>query len=110
MKSRHFVHAFLALLISACATSRHRQDCEVQPPASPSSLLFAVIGDSGTGRTAQYQIAQRMEVCRSLFPFDTVLMLGDNLYEDQEETRRDYETRFELPYKRLLQVGARFYA
>ena len=43
-------------------------------------MHFAVIGDSGTGGSDQARVAQRLTAMRSTFPFDIVLMLGDNLY------------------------------
>src|SRR5690348_14180819 len=49
-------------------------------PLKPGSVRFAVIGDSGTGQKAQYQVANRMVDCRRTFPFDFVVMLGDNIY------------------------------
>src|SRR5215510_753816 len=77
-------------------------------PARPDSLKFAVIGDNGTGDTPEYDVGQRMAAARTAFPFDTVLMLGDNMYGRQEP--EDFVTKFERPYSALLQAGVRFYA
>lgn len=77
-------------------------------PLRDGSFHFAVIGDSGTGSRTQYQIAERMVDAQTKVPFDTVLMLGDNLYDG--DTPRDYQQKFELPYERLLNAGVKFYA
>ena len=95
------VLTLLLLLTSATA-----QDLFL--PNKKDSLHFAVIGDSGTGGSAQYQIAKQMVAYRARFPFAVVLMLGDNLYGG--ETTRDYEQKFEQPYKELLAAGVKFYA
>jgi hypothetical protein len=42
------------------------------------------------------------------FPFNFAIMLGDNLYG--KERPRDYENKFEKPYKPLLDAGVQFYA
>jgi len=64
-----------------------------------------VIGDSGTGGRQQYEVARRWRACREQFPFELVLMLGDNLYGPRE-TSEDYARKFERPYKPLLDAGA----
>src|SRR5882672_1874198 len=77
-------------------------------PVRPDSLKFAVIGDSGTGDTPQYDIGARMTEARSSFPFELVIMLGDNLYGRQQP--QDFVTKFERPYASLLSAGVLFYA
>ena len=42
------------------------------------------------------------------FPFDFVLMLGDNIYGGQQP--RDFFLKFEQPYRRLLEGGVTFHA
>ena len=42
------------------------------------------------------------------FPFEFVLMVGDNMYGG--ESARDFERKFEIPYKPLLDAGVKFYA
>ena len=64
-------------------------------PARPDSLKFAAIGDSGTGDRAQYDVGQRMATERKRFPFELVIMLGDNLYGRQQP--EDFVTKFERP-------------
>jgi predicted MPP superfamily phosphohydrolase len=75
---------------------------------SPGSVKFAVIGDNGTGERPEYEIAQQMAAFHAKFPFDTVLMLGDNMYGGQKP--QDFVDKFEQPYKALLDAGVRFFA
>lgn len=81
---------------------------KLELPNGPGSLRFAVIGDSGSGGKAQYEVASQIAAFRKVFPFDFVLMLGDNLYG--RENPSDYEEKFERPYKPLLDAGVKFYA
>src|SRR5687767_5617409 len=77
-------------------------------PNKKDSFHFAVIGDTGTGGRPQYEIANRMFEFRKTFPFDVVLMLGDNMYGG--EKARDFQTKFDVPYKAFLDAGVKFYA
>jgi Calcineurin-like phosphoesterase len=72
------------------------------------SVRFAIIGDSGTGARAQYEVAEQMAKCRAVFEFDFVLMLGDNIYGSKHAS--DFRLKFEDPYKKLLDAGVKFYA
>jgi 3',5'-cyclic AMP phosphodiesterase CpdA len=77
-------------------------------PSRADSVKFAVIGDSGTGDASQYEVATRMAEARATFPFDLVIMLGDNLYGRQDP--QDFTAKFERPYAALLGGGVRFQA
>lgn len=77
-------------------------------PNKPDSVKFAAIGDNGTGQKAQYEVAGQMMAWHQRFPYDMVIMLGDNMYGSQEP--QDFVTRFELPYMPLLDAGVKFYA
>jgi predicted MPP superfamily phosphohydrolase len=77
-------------------------------PLKSNSVRFAAIGDMGTGEKPQYQIAQQMISVRQIFPFDFVIMLGDNIYGGSSP--KDFEKKFEEPYKPLLDAGVKFYA
>ena len=74
----------------------------------PGSLKLAALGDAGTGERPQYEIAERLSAARADFPFDFVLLLGDNMYGRQEP--EDFVQKFERPYQRLLGTGVRFFA
>lgn len=74
----------------------------------PNSLKLAVVGDNGTGEPPEYEVAARMAVERETFPFEAVLMLGDNMYGRQEP--QDFVLKFERPFAALLEGGVTFYA
>jgi len=77
-------------------------------PVRADSVKFGVIGDSGTGGSAQYQIGEGLVAARSHFPFEFVIMLGDNMYGS--ERPQDFEQKFTRPYKPLLDAKVEFYA
>jgi predicted phosphodiesterase len=77
-------------------------------PNQNDSVRFAVIGDSGTGGSAQVEVAKQLATYRTAFPFDFAIMLGDNLYGSERPA--DYKNKFEIPYKPLLDSGVKFYA
>ena len=81
---------------------------ELRLPNQAGSVKFAVIGDSGEPGPGQLAIAKQMSAWRERFPFEFVLMNGDNLYG--RETAADYERKFAVPYKPLLDRGIKFYA
>ena len=77
-------------------------------PMKAGSTRFAVIGDTGTGSKQQRDIADTMVRYRTAFPFEFVLMLGDNMYGG--ESAKDFEMKFSDPYKQLLAQNVKFYA
>ena len=77
-------------------------------PNRPDSLKFAAIGDNGTGDRPQYEVAQQMTGAHSRFPFDLVIMLGDNMYGGQKPA--DFVKKFEQPYAALLAANVKFQA
>ena len=81
---------------------------DIRIPLQEKSVRFAVIGDSGTGQSEQYQVAEEMEKYREATHFDFVLMLGDNIYGGHSP--KDFARKFEQPYKPLLDAGVKFYA
>ncbi len=97
---RLFLPAALVIL-SFCSRQANSAD-------EGKALRFAVIGDSGSGAPAQYEIGKRLADSRASFPFTMVIMLGDNLYGGEKP--RDFEKKFEQPYKALLDAGVKFYA
>jgi len=72
------------------------------------SVKFAVIGDTGTGGSAQKTIGKLLSDARSRFPYEFVIMLGDNMYGG--ESPADFVNKFETPYKPILDAGVKFYA
>jgi predicted phosphodiesterase len=81
---------------------------EITLPNAEASTKFAVIGDSGSGAGRQYQLAAQFAAAYKSFPFSFVLMLGDNIYGS--ERPRDFERKFTIPYKAVLDAGVPFYA
>jgi 3',5'-cyclic AMP phosphodiesterase CpdA len=79
-----------------------------QSAASSQPLRFAVIGDSGTGARPQYEVGEQLAAARSGFPYELVLMLGDNMYGRQEP--KDFVDKFERPYAAILRDGIPFFA
>jgi hypothetical protein len=98
--------AVLALLLIGLPLPAAAQ--ELRLPNKAGSVKFAIIGDSGQPGTGQTSVARQMGAWRERFPFEFVLMTGDNLYGS--ETARDYERKFAAPYKALLDRGVKFYA
>jgi 3',5'-cyclic AMP phosphodiesterase CpdA len=81
---------------------------ELKLPMKEGSVRFAILGDAGTGGSAQRRVARRLAATHAIYPFEFVLMLGDNLYGS--ENSADYARKFETPYKPLLDAGVKFYA
>jgi len=77
-------------------------------PKKAGSYRFAALGDMGRGDKWQYDVAKQMEAFRKEFPFEFVVMLGDNIYGTS--TPEDYRRKFELPYKPFLDEDVEFYA
>jgi 3',5'-cyclic AMP phosphodiesterase CpdA len=98
---------FLFLSILTVLTAGLVAD-EFKFPLKSDSVRFAAIGDMGTGEQPQYEIAQLMLKVRQIFPFDFVIMLGDNIYGGSKPA--DFERKFAVPYKPLIDAGVKFYA
>ena len=73
--------AGLALVIFLAAVAPAAR--ATKPPAVAPAVLFAAIGDMGTGDEGQLAVARAMTAARARTPFDFVLMLGDNIYEKE---------------------------
>jgi hypothetical protein len=80
----------------------------VMAPTQETSIRFAVLGDTGTGERAQYDVGAQLAKSRAVFPFEFVILVGDNLYGS--ERPQDYTRKFELPYKAVLDANVPFYA
>jgi len=110
--------AFLSLpaasgTIAASAPARQAAaqpavESPVDLPNREGSLKFGVLGDFGTGKRPQYDMGAQMAKAHERFPFELVITVGDNLYGSQGP--RDFQTKFEEPYKALLSAGVKFYA
>lgn len=103
--------SFLRLFSGAAASSALAQQTlenAIKLPLRPNSVRFAMIGDSGTGDAPQFEVAAQMVAFRRNFPFDFVVMLGDNIYGSK--TPADFKKKFEDPYRVLTSSGVKFYA
>lgn len=69
---------------------------------------FVSVADTGTGGKDQFAVAEAMRRYYSQYPFDFVILGGDNIYEDGEIEK--IEDVFEKPYKSLLEKEVKFYA
>jgi hypothetical protein len=105
------------------AVSPQTEVAAVQPPPSPGAttataqpsasvskaqLKFAILGDTGTGTMPQFEIAKKLAATRATFPFEFVIMLGDNMYGGENPS--DFMKKFEKPYEPLLKAGVKFHA
>jgi predicted MPP superfamily phosphohydrolase len=107
MHSRSHTRLVIALALFVGAIGAPAAQ-DVSLPNQPDSLKFAIIGDSGTGSSSQYKVAEMLVAARAKFPYEFILMLGDNLYSGSGP--KDYKKKFEEPYKALLDSGLKFYA
>jgi predicted phosphodiesterase len=109
MNRRTFLAAALAIFARPFRlTAVEFVDPEITLPTLKDSLKFAVIGDSGSGSSRQYETGRQLIAAHERFPFSFVLMLGDNIYGGQSPS--DLKKKFELPYAPLLQADVPFYA
>lgn len=81
---------------------------KISLPLKDGSVRFVVIGDTGTGSSKQQQLADILVRSRTTFPFEFVLMMGDNMYGGEKAA--DYKTKFEDVYRPLLDQKVKFYA
>jgi hypothetical protein len=102
--------ASLLILVALSWTTAKTQSnpAPVPLPNQTDSYKFAVLGESGTGEPAQYELADRMAALRERFKYDNVILLGGNIHGSDKP--RDFVKKFEAPYKRLLDGGVTFHA
>ena len=115
---------FFVLILVGFSNSIHGQTttpargARVSEPASPTvslslpqkegSVRFGIIGDTGTASKQQQQVADVMVRYQKAFPFEFVLMMGDNLYGSEKP--EDYKKKFQDVYQPLLDSKVKFYA
>jgi len=81
---------------------------QTQAPRGADSIRFAVLGDVGTGGRSQYEVGTQVARSLGTFPFEFVLLLGDNIYGS--ERPQDFAKKFEKPYEAILSRKIPFYA
>jgi len=106
MKRNTIRFQIAAILLGALSLTGSAQN--VTLPLAKGSTRFAVIGDTGTGEKPQYDIGRRLEEYRRRVNFTFTIMVGDNIYGS--ERPQDFQQKFEIPYKPLLDAGITFYA
>jgi hypothetical protein len=77
-------------------------------PLAKDSVKFVLIGDTGTGTEKQKELADLLLRSRQSFPFEFVLLVGDNLYGGEKPA--DYKMKFEDVYRPLIDQQVKFYA
>jgi hypothetical protein len=102
MRSRSSITMLMVMLVSWTGAAT------MSLPNQPDSLKFAVLGDSGTGDRAQYELAGQMAALHDRFKYGVVLLLGGNIHGAHRP--QDFMKRFEVPFQRLLQGGVTFHA
>jgi predicted phosphodiesterase len=121
-KTHHFLFAILISAIlftpataqklngnaTAAAKSAANAPLKLTLPMKDGSVKFAVIGDTGSGSERQRDVGEMMVKYHTLFPFEFVLMMGDNMYGG--EAPQDFDKKFAEPYKALLDQKVKFYA
>jgi hypothetical protein len=122
-KNRSIIPALLAAFSLGCMDCSHApketgpatvdaQQSILEPmtqlPNAKDSFKFVVLGDFGDGTKRQYDLAREIALLHDKFPFETVITVGDNLYGRQRAA--DFKTKFETPYKPLLDANVKFYA
>ena len=74
-----------------------------EPGASKSSVNFLVFGDSGTGRSQQFEVAQTMKSFCESYGCDFGVIVGDAIYENGVDSVDDpqFDAKFEKAYQPL---------
>ena len=66
-------------------------------------MKFIVSSDTGSGEIEQYLVADSMLELTERHPINSILLLGDNIYEDGVSSLYDQQffTKFEYPYRNI---------
>lgn len=81
---------------------------KVSLPNRKDSVKFLIIGDTGTGTEKQQDLADIMLRSRASFPYEFVLMMGDNMYGGEKPA--DFKNKFEDVYRPIMDQNVKFYA
>ncbi len=76
-------------------------------PIAPVTYRFAALGDWGAGTPFQKDVARQMALAYQKTPFDSVLMLGDNIYPDGN-IKKHAQAYFTDMYRPLIEAGVHF--
>ena len=66
-------------------------------------MKFIITSDTGSGENEQYLVADSMLELTKRKPINSILLLGDNIYEDGVSSIDDpqFKTKFEYPYEKI---------
>ena len=66
-------------------------------------VQFIAVADTGSGYPEQYKVAESMQKLCKKKPINSVLLLGDNIYDEGVDSIHDkkFKTMFEDPYKHI---------
>lgn len=102
------IPAFAAAAPALLETGLEAAGRELQPTRLEGELRFGVMGDSGSGDQAQFDIAAAMERWRKQNPWNLVLALGDNVYENGESEY--FDSKWVDVYRPMLDDGVRIHS
>lgn len=87
----------------AIAMSNTPKDSVEVTPVAGKIVRFIAVGDTGTGKEGQYQVAGAIESVCAIRGCDFALGLGDNIYEAGVDSVDDVQwlDKFEKPYQNL---------
>lgn len=87
----------------AIAMSNTPKDAAEVTPVAGKIVRFIAVGDTGTGKEGQYQVARAIESVCANRGCDFALGLGDNIYEAGVDSVDDVQwlDKFEKPYQNL---------
>ncbi len=74
--------------------------------ARAGTVRFAAFGDMGTGDKPQFEVAARIAAYHRERPFETLIFLGDNIYNDGNPA--DLPHKFYQPYSELMKRNIEF--
>jgi predicted phosphodiesterase len=97
-----------AALASAKSLQKSDPSLPLTLPLRENSIRFLAVGDTGRGNRQQQELANVMLRYRQVFPYEFVILTGDNIY--YQEKAEDLKTKFENVYRPLLDQGVKFYA
>lgn len=111
MQRVSFLFLVISLFVTASAQPFLREGARAPAltlPNAKNSVKFLAIGDTGTGKPPQLELARVMVDYHHVFPYEFVIMVGDNMYGGEKP--KDYREKFEDPYRSLLDRDVKFYA
>lgn len=105
-----FLSLALSIVTIVCAVGAWPQQLSQTPKgkAPAETVRFVALGDTGTGGKEQFAIARQMVKYYDDKHYDTILLLGDNIYPSGDPL--ELPAKFEKPYAELLKRGVPFHA